>query len=216
MKLITEVNQHVELLQEEVEGVKKYHITGIFMQAECPNRNGRIYPLHILSTEVNRFMAECVMQNRALGELSHPDGPSVNLDRVSHMITDLRMDGSDVIGKAKIMNTPNGKIVKSFIDEGVKLGVSSRGLGSLRPRGDLMEVQSDFWLSTIDIVADPSAPEAFVNGIMEGKEWVWDNGLIKEAEIQKMKKTIEKATRYNLDEQKISVYHDFLKKLTKV
>lgn len=214
MKLIAEVNQHdIKLLNEEKDGKRSYFIEGIFMQAEVANRNGRIYPADVLMNEVKRYNDERILSRTSLGELGHPEGPQINMDRVSHMITDLRIDENNVWGRAKIMDTPFGKIVKTFIDEGVKLGVSSRGLGSLRPKGEIMEVQGDFWLSTIDIVSDPSAPDAFVNGIMENKEWVFVDGKIKEADIAAMKKEIQKATRYNLDEASVKVFHDFLKKL---
>ena len=182
MKLICEINEDIQYKLEEAEGQpKKYFLEGIFMQADTKNRNGRLYPKSILAKEVKRYTEKYIKANRAFGELGHPDGPTVNLERVSHMITELKQDGSNFIGRAKVMDTPYGKIVKSLIDEDAKLGVSSRGMGSLKPQKDAQVVQSDFYLATAaDIVADPSAPDAFVEGIMEGKEWVWENGLIRE------------------------------------
>jgi hypothetical protein len=215
MKLIREAVEEVDFLTEEKEGKKDYYIRGIFMQAEMGNKNKRIYPKHVLFREVDRYVTECINTNRSLGELNHPSGPQINLERVSHKIVELKKDGTNIHGKAKILNTPYGQIVKNFIDEGVSLGVSSRGLGSLKSKGDLQEVQNDFWLSTIDIVADPSAPEAFVNGIMEGREWIWDNGVIKEKQISEYKESIERATRIRLEETAIHAFNDFLNKLKK-
>jgi hypothetical protein len=184
------------------------------MQADMKNRNGRIYPMETLTKEVNRYNKEFVEEKRAFGELGHPDGPTVNLERVSHMITELKPEGKNFIGEAKIMDTPYGKIVKNLIDEGAKLGVSSRGMGSLENKGGSNYVGRDFYLATAaDIVADPSAPEAFVQGIMEGKEWVWDNGVIREVDIHEMKKTIERAKRIELAEKNASVFKKFLSKL---
>jgi hypothetical protein len=177
MKLLNEVNESVKILVEEKGSKRDYFIEGIFMQADTPNKNSRYYPRDILMREVKRYIKENIDENHALGELGHPEGPGINLDRVSHKIVSLREDGSNVYGKAKIMNTPCGNIVKNLIDEGIKLGVSSRGLGSLRKMGDINEVQEDFFLSTIDIVADPSAPEAYVEGVMEGKEWIYRDGI---------------------------------------
>lgn len=195
MKLITEVNEEIELLSEDhasTPGLRHYYIQGIFLQGNLRNRNGRRYPMHILETEVNRYVNTYVIQKRALGELGHPEGPAINLDRVSHLITELYKDGENFIGKAKILDTVNGKTVKSLIDEGVKLGVSSRGMGSLKNVGDAEEVQQDFYLSTAaDIVADPSAPDAFVRGIMEGKEWIYESGIFKEVELEEVKKQIQ-------------------------
>lgn len=214
MKLITEKTFDVGLsLQEGANGKKEYFIEGIFMQAERPNKNGRTYPKHVLFREVDRYMTESVNGNRSLGELGHPEGPQINLERVSHKIINLRKEGTDIYGKAKIMSTPYGEIVKNFIDEGVSLGVSSRGLGSLRSKGQLQEVQNDFWLATVDIVADPSAPEAFVNGIMEGREWIWDNGIIKESDINSYKNQIIKTNSKQLEEETIRAFSDFLGKL---
>ena len=215
MKLICEVNEDIQYELEEAEGQpKKYFLEGIFMQADQKNRNGRLYPKNILAKEVKRYSEKYIKSNRAFGELGHPDGPTVNLDRVSHMITDLKEDGSNFVGRAKVMDTPYGKIVKNLIDEGAKLGVSSRGMGSLKPDKNAQVVQSDFYLATAaDIVADPSAPDAFVEGIMEGKEWIWDNGLIREKDINEYKREIVKAPRKNLEKVKIRAFEDFLLKL---
>lgn len=215
MKLITEEVSSAEYIVEEADnGKKNYKIRGIFMQADMKNRNGRIYPMETLQKEVNRYNKEFVQAKRAFGELGHPDGPTVNLERVSHMITSLTPDGKNFIGEAKIMDTPYGKIVKNLIDEGAKLGVSSRGMGSLENKGGSNYVKSDFYLATAaDIVADPSAPEAFVQGIMEGKEWIWDNGVIREVDIHEMKTTIEKAKQRELAEKQAAVFESFLSKL---
>ena len=215
MKLITEEVSSAEYIVEEADnGKKNYKIRGIFMQADMKNRNGRIYPMETLQKEVNRYNKEFVEAKRAFGELGHPDGPTVNLERVSHMITSLTPDGKNFIGEAKIMDTPYGKIVKNLIDEGAKLGVSSRGMGSLENKGGSNYVKSDFYLATAaDIVADPSAPEAFVQGIMEGKEWIWDNGVIREVDIHEMKTTIEKAKQRELAEKQAAVFESFLSKL---
>jgi len=215
MKLITEEVSSAEYIIEEADnGKKNYKIRGIFMQADMKNRNGRVYPMETLQKEVNRYNKEFVEAKRAFGELGHPDGPTVNLERVSHMITSLTPDGKNFIGEAKIIDTPYGKIVKNLIDEGAKLGVSSRGMGSLENRGGSNYVKSDFYLATAaDIVADPSAPEAFVQGIMEGKEWVWDNGVIREVDIHEMRNTIERAKRVDLAEKQAAVFKSFLSKL---
>ena len=214
MKLIREEVSNAEYIVEEANGKKNYKIRGIFMQADMKNRNGRIYPMETLTKEVNRYNKQFVEEKRAFGELGHPDGPTVNLERVSHMITELKPEGKNFIGEAKIMDTPYGKIVKNLIDEGAKLGVSSRGMGSLENKGGSNYVGRDFYLATAaDIVADPSAPEAFVQGIMEGKEWVWDNGVIREVDIHEMKKTIERAKRIELAEKNASVFKSFLSKL---
>jgi hypothetical protein len=214
MKLIREEVSNAEYIVEETNGKKNYKIRGVFMQADMKNRNGRIYPMETLTKEVNRYNKEFVEEKRAFGELGHPDGPTVNLERVSHMITDLKPEGKNFIGEAKIMDTPYGKIVKNLIDEGAKLGVSSRGMGSLENKGGSNYVGRDFYLATAaDIVADPSAPDAFVQGIMEGKEWVWDNGVIREVDIHEMKKTIERAKRIELAEKNASVFKKFLSKL---
>ena len=214
MKLIREEVSDAEYIVEEANGKKNYKIRGIFMQADMKNRNGRIYPMETLTKEVNRYNKQFVEEKRAFGELGHPDGPTVNLERVSHMITELKPEGKNFIGEAKIMDTPYGKIVKNLIDEGAKLGVSSRGMGSLENKGGSNYVGRDFYLATAaDIVADPSAPDAFVQGIMEGKEWVWDNGVIREVDIHEMKKTIERAKRIELAEKNASVFKSFLSKL---
>ena len=182
MKLITEMNEEVEYIVESSEGKKNYFISGIFMQAEQKNRNGRIYPMNVLSPKVDSYVSDFVDKNRAFGELNHPQGPTVNLDRVSHLVKDLQCEGTNFNGKAKIMDTPMGKIVQNLMDEGAKLGVSTRGMGSLKSQNGVNMVQPDFMLAAVDIVADPSAPDAFVDGIMEGKEWIWENGLLKERE----------------------------------
>jgi hypothetical protein len=216
MKLITEINEEVKILTEESEsGSKNFYIEGIFMQAERKNRNGRMYPVEVLAKEANRYITEYVMKNRAYGELGHPDGPSINLERVSHMIKELRQEGNDFYGKAKIMDTPYGNIVKNLISEGACVGVSTRGMGSLEERSDgTRVVKDDFYLATAaDIVADPSAPDAFVRGIMEGKEWVWDNGIIKEVQISQYKETIKKSSKKNLEENMLKTFNHFLSKL---
>ena len=185
MKLITEMYDDFEILTEG-KG-KDMKIKGVFMQAETKNRNGRVYPLDVLQKEVARYNKELVESKRAFGELGHPEGPTVNLDRVSHMIEELVPEGNNIIGKAKILDTPNGKIVKELLNAGAKLGVSSRGMGTLEKRGQTNYVKDDFFLATAgDIVADPSAPKAFVEGIMEGKEWIWDNGILKESEVARI------------------------------
>tara|TARA_R110000824_G_scaffold195625_2_gene378470 strand:- start:483 stop:1139 length:657 start_codon:yes stop_codon:yes gene_type:complete len=193
VKLFSEAVEDVEYITEEKEGGgKNYKIRGIFMQADIKNRNGRVYPMEILGEEVKKYNKNFIEQNRAFGELGHPDGPTVNLERVSHMITSLEPDGKNFIGEAKIMDTPMGKIVKNLMDEGAKLGVSSRGMGSLRQKGGANVVSDDFYLATAaDIVADPSAPNAFVEGIMEGKEWVWNNGSLVEAHVADLKKRFD-------------------------
>lgn len=216
MKLITEINESIEYIAEAKEdGGKDYFIKGPFMQANIKNRNGRMYPAEVLDKEVNRYVAENVAKNRAYGELGHPTSPTINLDRVSHMIKELTRDGDNFIGKAKIMTeTPMGRIVKNLMDEGASLGVSSRGMGSLKNKSGVAEVQNDFYLATAaDIVADPSAPDAFVEGIMEGKEWVWDNGIIREATINDYKEEIEKAPSKDLTETKLKVWSKFLSNL---
>ena len=193
VKLIAEAVEEVEYITEEKEGGgKNYKIRGIFMQADIKNRNGRIYPMEVLNEEVKKYNKNFIEQKRAFGELGHPDGPTVNLERVSHMITSLEPDGKNFIGEAKIMDTPMGKIVKNLMDEGAKLGVSSRGMGSLKQKGGANVVSDDFYLATAaDIVADPSAPNAFVEGIMEGKEWVWNNGALVEAHVADLKKRFD-------------------------
>ncbi len=214
MKLITEMVEDVNLLVEKKDGVKHYYIEGVFMQAEQKNRNGRIYPTAHIGPAVEKYVTEYVNKNRAMGELNHPSGPTVNLDKVSHIIKELKVDGNNFIGKSKVLDTPMGNIVKSLIDEGACLGVSSRGMGSLkRNSGGINEVQKDFVLSAVDIVADPSAPDAFVNGILEGKEWVWDNGLLREQQIAQYEKQIKQASRKNLQETALNAFKDFLTKL---
>jgi hypothetical protein len=219
MKLICEQIENVRYVTEAKEsGKKDYFIEGIFMQADLQNRNGRVYPVSILEKECARYMKEAVQQNRAYGELGHPSGPSINLDRVSHMIKELRQDGSNFVGRAKIMDTPMGNIVKNLMDEGASLGVSTRGMGSIREnKQGFMEVQDDFHLATAaDIVADPSAPDAFVRGIMEGVEWVWDNGLLKAQKLEEMKTTIKKTSRKKLEEAKLKVFKNFIDELVKI
>ena len=214
MKLISEEVQNAEYLVEEKNGKKEYKIKGVFLQSEIKNRNGRVYPTEVLVREVNRYTKEFINKNRAFGELGHPDGPTVNLERVCHMVKSLKQDGKDFIGEAKIMDTPYGKIVKGLIDEGAQLGVSSRGMGSLIQRNGVNYVKDDFYLATAaDIVADPSAPDAFVEGIMESKEWVWDNGVLKEKDIESWKNQVRTARQRSLEEAKLKVFESFLKKL---
>jgi len=216
MKLITEMTENIQFLVEtnEETGKKSHYNKGVFMQAEQKNKNGRVYPLGIMENEVTRYGKEYVAKNRAMGELNHPQGPTVNLDRVSHMIKELKMVGNDVHGKAKIMDTPMGKIAQNLIGEGARLGVSSRGMGSLKANAQgINEVQKDFMLSAVDLVADPSAPGAFVDGIMEGKEWIWENGIFKEEIIQQYKEVIEKSNMRELQENAIKAFSHFLSKL---
>jgi len=214
MKLITETVEEVNFLTEAaVDGGKNYFIEGTFMQADTLNRNKRIYPKHILLNEVSRYTREYVENKRAFGELNHPSGPTVNLDRVAIIITELNCNGGDVYGKAKVMSTPMGEIVKSLIKEGARLGVSTRGMGSLKAKNGYNEVQPDFMLSAVDIVADPSAPNAFVNGIMEGKEWIWDNGILIEKHIEQYRKEIESVNKRDLERKAVSLFEDFLKRL---
>ena len=214
MKLITETIEDVQILTEERDGKKLLYIEGVFLQGAIKNRNGRMYPFEVLSREVERYNEEYVRTKRALGELGHPDGPTINLDRVSHRITDLRAEGNNFIGKAQILDTPMGNIAKSLLGEGVQLGVSSRGMGSIEKREDVAVVRDDFMLTTAaDIVADPSAPDAFVNGIMEGKEWVWDNGILKEREVAKYQRYMDGASRRDMEARTLKVFEDFLGKL---
>tara|TARA_B100000787_G_scaffold50562_1_gene36431 strand:+ start:1628 stop:2275 length:648 start_codon:yes stop_codon:yes gene_type:complete len=215
MKLISEEVQDVEYIKEEKEGKKtNYKIRGIFMQADIKNRNGRVYPMEVLNKEVGRYNKEYIKENRAFGELGHPDGPTVNLERASHMITSLEPDGKNFIGEAKILSTPMGEIVKNLMDEGAKLGVSSRGMGSLDQKGGANYVKSDFYLATAaDIVADPSAPSAFVEGIMEGKEWVWNNGSLIEEELVRMKKRISNRAKTKHAKEDALEFAKFLKML---
>ena len=215
MRLIAEEITTVDFICEDSkDGKKNYFIEGVFLQAELKNRNNRMYPLKTLSKEVAKYDENYIQKGRALGELGHPDGPSINLDRVSHKILSLKEDGNNFIGRAKLLDTPMGGIAKNLLDEGVKLGVSSRGMGSIRKEENCNVVMDDFMLATAaDIVADPSAPDAFVNGIMEGKEWVWDNGVLKEAAVAQIKQEIDQATLINLQERKISAFEAFLKSL---
>ena len=216
MKLISETVEDVNyLIEDDESGKKNYRIRGPFLQAEIKNRNGRIYPMNILEKEVGRYNKEYIQKNRAFGELGHPDGPTVNLERVSHMITNLYADGTNFIGEAKIMDTPYGKIVKNLIDEGAKLGVSSRGMGSLVPSRGAQVVKDDFYLATAaDIVADPSAPNAFVEGIMEGKEWVWDNGAVKEMDIDAYKRELDRKYKFAQarEEKAVEIFENFMSK----
>ena len=214
MKLITETIENIEVLTEERNGKKDYKIKGIFMQADIKNRNGRIYPVGTLAKEVKRYNEQFINKKRAFGELGHPDGPTVNLERVSHMITSLKPEGKNFIGEAKIMDTPYGKIVKNLIDEGAQLGVSSRGMGSLQSGSQGNVVGKDFYLATAaDIVADPSAPNAFVEGIYEGKEWVWDNGSLIESELQRMKRRIDERVRKRQANENALEFAKYLKML---
>ena len=215
MLLITEHKEdNIQTLVEDAgSGKKNYFIRGIFMESELVNKNGRRYPSEIMEREVNNYNKNYIETSRSLGELGHPQGPTLNLDRVCHIIKEMKMDGNIVYGKAKILDTPYGNIVKNLIDEGVRLGVSSRGMGSLKQVNGINEVQDDFSLATVDIVADPSAPNAFVNGIMEGKEWVWNNGILQEKQIASYKKTITKANVRELEEAKLEVFKDFISKL---
>ena len=213
MKLIREEIESVEVLTEESNGKKHFYITGPFLQGDIKNRNGRIYESRILSKEVQRYSENYIDKNRAMGELGHPSGPTVNLDRVSHKITSLKQEGSNFIGKAKILETPMGRIAGALLNDGVTLGVSSRGMGSLVNRNGTNYVGEYFMLATAaDIVADPSAPDAFVQGIMEGKEWVWDNGLLKEHQVQAVKDAIDNAPANQLDEAILNGFYELLMK----
>jgi|TARA_R100000541_G_scaffold1902_3_gene7075 hypothetical protein len=212
MKLIAEYcDGALDLITEAKEnGEKSYQIEGVFAQAEAKNRNGRMYPKPIMENAINKYVKEQVKTGRAVGELNHPDGPTVNLDKVSHRITDLKFEGNDVMGKALILDTPMGKVVKGLLDGGCQLGVSTRGMGSLEKRNGIMEVKDDFILNTVDIVQDPSAPNAFVNGIMEGVDWVWDNGMIKPQEIEKIETEIKRTPSKGLQEAQIRGFENFL------
>ena len=218
MKLIAELNEQVKYITEEgTEGNKNLYITGPFIQTEVKNRNGRMYRAESVSKEIDRYVNEYVNKGRALGELGHPDGPSINLDRVSHNIVSLKREGNDFIGKAKVLDTPMGRIARSLIESGVQLGVSTRGMGSLKEVNGVQIVQDDFYLATAaDIVADPSAPNAFVNGIMEGVEWVWDNGVIKAQQIEAYKQHVKKASKPNLEEAKLRVFEHFLSSMKNI
>ena len=216
LKLITETNEDINFICEadEKSGRKNYFIEGIFMQAEQKNRNGRVYPEKTLMKEVKRYNKEYVTNSRAMGELGHPEGPTVNLERVSHLIKEMKVDGNNIMGRAKILDTPYGQIVKNLIDEGAKLGVSSRGMGSLKKNdAGINEVQEDFMLAAVDIVADPSAPDAFVNGVMENKEWVWANGVLQPREIEVMQEELSKSDRRKIDEAKVKMFKYFLSRL---
>ena len=215
MKLNTETIEDIEVQTEATaNGGKSYKIKGVFMQADIKNRNGRVYPVETLAKEVKRYSNEFINKKRAFGELGHPDGPTVNLERVSHMITSLKPEGKNFIGEAKVMDTPYGKIVKNLIDEGAQLGVSSRGMGSIQQSQGRNVVGKDFYLATAaDIVADPSAPDAFVEGIMEGKEWVWDNGVLKSKTVEEYKEEIERTKREELATVKSNIFKDFITKL---
>jgi hypothetical protein len=214
MKLITETIEEVNFLTEATsDGGKNFFIEGTFMQADTLNRNKRVYPSHILLNEVARYTKDFVKNNRAFGELNHPSGPTVNLDRVAIIIKELNCNGSDVRGKAKVMSTPMGEIVKNLINEGARLGVSTRGMGSLKAKNGYNEVQPDFMLSAVDIVADPSAPGAFVNGIMEGKEWIWNNGILEEKSINEYHQQIAAASSRELEQTGIKLFENFLRRL---
>jgi hypothetical protein len=215
MKLITEEVVNVQyLVEEDGKGGKNHFIEGIFMQAEKQNRNGRVYPRHILNKEVDRYNQNYVMKNRAFGELGHPDSPTINLDRVSHMITSLRPEGNNFIGKAKILDTPNGKIVKSLLDGGASLGVSTRGVGSLKPANGYQLVQDDFHLATAaDIVADPSAPDAFVQGIMENAEWILTNQGWKAVNHDRARKMLKEASRDEIENVALKIFENYISKL---
>ena len=219
MKLIKEVTEEIKYISElnEETGKKSHFIEGVFLQSNLKNRNGRLYPKEVMQKEVARYTKESIEKKRAYGELGHPDGPTVNLDRVSHMIVGLKEDGDNFIGRAKILDTPMGRIVKELIDEGASLGVSSRGLGSLKERNGVNEVQEDFMLATAaDIVADPSAPDAYVQGIMENKEWTIVNGIWQEKELEESKELIRAASTKELEAVKLQVFENFLTKLSKI
>lgn len=214
MKLISEYTDSVGYLTEAKEnGGKNHFIEGVFMQADQKNRNGRVYPKAIMEKAVNKYVTEQVKTGRAVGELNHPDGPTINLDKVSHRITALEWDGNNVVGKAQILDTPMGQIVKGLLEGGVRVGVSSRGMGTLEQKGGVNYVKDDFMLSTVDIVQDPSAPDAFVNGIMEGVEWVWNNGILVAEEIEAYETEIKKASPAVRPELQMKLFKDFLSKL---
>jgi hypothetical protein len=214
MKLITELTEDVKYIKENVgNGEKTYFIEGIFMQSETKNRNGRIYPQNTLLKECKRYITEYVDKGRALGELNHPSGPTVNLDRVSHIVKELHEDGRNIYGKAKVLDTPMGRIVKNLIDEGAQLGVSTRGMGSLKAKNGYQEVQEDFMLAAIDIVADPSAPNAFVNGIMEGREWIFENGLWSERQLEASRRLIRQSSKKDLNKNIVKIFEQYFKGL---
>jgi hypothetical protein len=214
MKLITEhLESELSYVTEAADGKKNVVIEGIFMQAESKNRNGRIYPREVMESAVNKYVTEQVVKGRAVGELNHPEGPQINLDKVSHRITELSWDGNNVMGKALVLDTPMGQIVKGLVEGGVQLGVSSRGMGTLVQQNGVNMVGKDFVLATVDIVQDPSAPEAFVNGIMEGVEWIWENGILKAQDVEKYETEIKTASSSQLVETQLKVWSDFLSKL---
>ncbi len=216
MKLITETIEDINLICEDLEesGKKSYYIEGVFLQGDIKNRNGRYYPSDVLSKEVDKYSESFINKGRALGELGHPEGPTINLDRVSHKIVSLKKEGNNFVGKAKLLETPMGKIASNLLNEGVKLGVSSRGMGSLELRNGVSYVKNDFMLATAaDIVADPSAPDAFVEGIMEGKEWIWESGVLREVQIEQIKRSINTTSRVELEEKKIRAFENFLRAL---
>ena len=214
MKLIAEyIDSDLEVIEEKVNGKKSLAIEGVFMQADQKNRNGRIYERDILEAAVDKYVKEQVKTGRAVGELNHPDGPTINLDKVSHKITDLKWEGSNVVGKASILDTPMGQIVKGLLEGGVKLGVSSRGMGSLVNKRGTTYVNNDFLLATVDIVQDPSAPEAFVNGIMEGVDWIWENGVLVPQEIEEIETEITRARKVGDSNVEIKAFKSFLSKL---
>ena len=214
MKLITETIQDVQVLTEEKNGIKNLYITGPFLVGEQKNRNGRMYSIGILQREAKRYTEEYISKNRAFGELGHPDSPAINLDRVSHLIVNLKQEGNNFVGKAKILETPMGKIARSLIEGGAQLGVSSRGMGSLKEVKGINMVQDDFYLATAaDIVADPSAPGAFISGIMEGKEWVWDNGIVREVNVVAMYDEIRKARTKQIEDISLKIFENFMSKL---
>ena len=210
MKLITELTEDIKYVKENVgNGDRNYFIEGVFMQSDVKNKNGRIYPKNTLAKETGRYITEYVNKGRALGELNHPTGPTVNLDRVSHIVKELHEDGKNVYGKAKVLDTPMGKIVKNLIDEGAQLGVSTRGMGSLKSKNGYQEVQEDFMLAAIDIVADPSAPNAFVNGIMEGREWIFNNGIWAERQLENSRRFIKNTSSKDLQKNMIKVFKQY-------
>ena len=216
MKLISEFNETISpiITESKENGKKDYFIEGIFMQSDIKNRNGRVYPKEVMQKEVDRYVKEFVEKDRAFGELGHPEGPTINLDKVSHLIQSLTLEGKNYVGKAKILSTPNGQIVKNLIDDGAKLGVSSRGLGSLEQKGNAQYVKDDFQLATAgDIVADPSAPEAFVEGIMEGVEWVYQNGILTAMQVEDMQKTLKTAKLNKLEQTKLNLWKRFVESL---
>jgi len=216
MKLIKELieEENLQFITEEKDGEKRYYIEGVFMQADVKNKNGRVYGSNMLAEKVEEYSKNFIEKNRAYGELGHPSNPSINLERVSHRIISLRRDGSNFVGKAQVSSTPYGNIVKGLLEDGGKLGVSSRGLGSLMKENGILKVQSDFLIVTpADIVADPSAPDAFVEGIMEGREWVWDNGIIREKTVEDYKEIVEKTSSKELKMMKLKLFEDFLSKL---